>query len=362
MNMARCLIAGIERRGQDYYWSTIYPLDLATGKPGEKIAELEGTVSVLGTFPIRYNDIRTGYTDQGGNRDAASPLQPTEKNLGIREELEYLLIGQRYEMRLRSLSTPAVPEKVISVEPKRKRDRFDGYNSRFNYVGMVQKNVHQGKPVPDLEQVLVASHDEYGLLAVPLQDFADNDEVKVEWPSDRHLLLPKDNDALIRAKVIENTVYVAQGDTIYKVDLSAEKGQWQQWKMSDRSGRSLLLPLENVTCFDVQGEEMVAGTSAGRLWRYRRGEWEEFIPQRSGVITDLAALDGKIVCRIENFRHIFNLYEGHDTSPLARDVGPVQVHDHDLYWFEADSRCLVSKGKFKSERLQKSIAVVIGRD
>lgn len=267
--MTRLFVAGRERDESGKPWNRVYEVDSTTRKHREIIKDHPHSFSALGLLSLKYHDVQS---------ESYSLRKPTGTKLvggeqerpRLKEDLEYLLAGDKNSIIIKNLNFQSSETKNIFI-PK-----LNHAKTGFNYV-----DVLGGKAEPDLKQIIVASHDEYGVIMVPLEDFLNREEnyLRIDAENRRNVLFRQRGQGTVRARVIQNKLYVAVGNALF------EAGEQPAWP----SASSLEITAgEEITGLDyVRSQEaMVLGTNQGRVYVDRKE-----ITKVSGKIMNVNVLD-----------------------------------------------------------------------
>ncbi len=214
----------------------------------------------------------------------------TEGQQGIRQDLSYLLAGQSSTIKIQN-ATIEEPvnngENRMVSESKKIMMKPETTAWQFNYLGTVSRNGEK-----DLEQFIVASHNLYGIIQVPVKDFLRKDTVIINNKTEQ---LNHSHD-LIRARVIDNRVYASRGNRIYEENVSGELEQLAK-QFPAKEPLFQLPEDEQITCFDVVGEEerkqAWVGTRSGRVYLVEKGETAKearLLAEKAGKIVNIAVI------------------------------------------------------------------------
>ncbi len=283
--MTRLYVAGREKiKETGRYRNSVYELETEIGRTRTIIGDFPHTFSALGRLSIRYDDLRERpMTLPPRLASLASPAELKEidekaqqksppQNLGRKEDLEYLLAGYRFGIEIQNLGREDPDNHGSRIIQERKKIVVSLERSplqRFNYIGVLQPN-----GITDRTQVIVASHDYYGALQIPLSEVENTVSgtvqinLKEQKDRERYLIVPggigKDQD-LVRARVVNNKLYVAKGNRFYETDEKLTPSGLNQPTVEISQG-------EQISCFDVRNGDIWFGTSTGGVYQYSRGE------------------------------------------------------------------------------------------
>lgn len=193
---------------------------------------------------------------------------------------ETILSGHHYTA-LTELTVEGIPllcagySKGVTIRNLSRRDRdkeilFSSLSlgTQVDYLGLLKPREASGE---DLEQKIVAAHNGYGLVAVPMRIFpAINEDLSInDYP--QFTVERKEDDETLVVKVIDNTLYCAKGRKLYEPELSGT------FRMELDSGL-------HITCFafEPQSGDIYLGTREGQLFRRNKNDPRVHSVQESG--------------------------------------------------------------------------------
>lgn len=174
--MNRVLFAGKRGRAGEGFWE-IYLLDLDNEKPARRVASQTGTVSCLGVLTLEIPLVYTHQVFSTGSSLTDSSKSTHHHRLGIKEHLEYALIGSSYSILIKNAELGVKEMKTVFIP---EQPAIQGQStSYFTHVGVLQP---AGAPsgARDLDQILVAAHETYGGIQVPIRDFFSTDRIEID--------------------------------------------------------------------------------------------------------------------------------------------------------------------------------------
>mgnify|MGYP001558250525 CR=1 FL=1 len=300
--MTRCFIAGREER-EGKYKSNIYEHDLKTGRTRLIITSfgtLSGsTFSALGRLSICYDDFlevpleppSSSATLNEIDQHLQQKLLP--RNLGRKEDLEYLLAAYRCGIIVRNLAKGLAEEKKaeeknIVIQP------HPSPPYRFNLVSALRTNEQANRG-----QVIIAVHDTLGVLKIALEELMGSGQEECTiTPEDgqywvfRHQQRDRQDVSVhpIRATVQAARLYFSEGAKIY----STQGPDWsvnQIHSLASFFGKSTT-DGEFITALEVDpAGNIYAGTNHGRIFRNRE-EWWRSAADRRPIFKILAGDEG----------------------------------------------------------------------